>query len=61
MNKRINCISNNKGAWCKDKRVSRSLFGLGARCCLVFEDKSCPYQVRQKRPIIGLQSIGAKS
>jgi len=50
MGRNINCKKNDKGAWCKDKRVKRSLFGLGARCCSVFEGVECPYQEEFSRP-----------
>lgn len=40
----VNCSSNKNGAWCNDKRVKRSLFGLGARVCSVFNGKECPFQ-----------------
>jgi len=32
----VNCKHNEKGAWCKNKSVKRSLFGIGARCCVKF-------------------------
>ena len=46
----INCKKNNSGVWCKDKRIKRSLFGLGARMCLVAEGKECNYQDIHTRP-----------
>ena len=45
----VNCIKNDNFAWCKDKRVKRSLFGIGARCCLVYDNKRCPYQEEYPR------------
>ncbi len=33
---KINCVYNDKGAWCKNKNIKRSLWGMGARCCSVF-------------------------
>jgi hypothetical protein len=50
---RINCVKNNNGAWCKDKRVKRSLFGIGARCCLIYDGYKCPYQEMYIKPRIG--------
>ena len=38
MNLRVNCICNDRGAWCKNKNIKRSLFGLGARCCIDYPD-----------------------
>lgn len=32
----INCIHNDQGAWCKNKLVKKSLFGLGARVCVEY-------------------------
>ena len=46
----INCKQNDKGVWCKDKRVRRSLCGIGARMCIEFEGKECPYVDRYSRP-----------
>jgi hypothetical protein len=43
---KVNCINNDKGAYCKDKKVKRSLFGLGARCCSEYHNiNKCPYKV----------------
>jgi hypothetical protein len=50
MMQRVNCVSNEQGAWCRDARIKRSLFGIGARCCLVFEGKPCEYQQEHLRP-----------
>jgi len=38
---KINCKYNDRGAWCTNKNVKRSLFGIGARCCSEFNDKEC--------------------
>jgi hypothetical protein len=51
MIKKVNCVKNDKGAWCKDRRVERSLSGMGARCCKVFDDDTCDYQVCFPRPV----------
>jgi len=40
----IDCIKSDSGVWCKDKRIKRSLFGLGARMCRVAQGKECEYQ-----------------
>ena len=53
MNININCIDNDKGYWCKNPNVKKSLFGLGARCCTQVRAKSgetCPYQTKYERP-----------
>ena len=41
MNIKINCKHNDKGAWCTNKKVKRSLFGVGARCCSEHNNKKC--------------------
>lgn len=48
----INCRMNVEGAWCQDPRVKRSLFGLGARCCVEFPRKvtPCEFKVEFPRP-----------
>ena len=38
---KINCKYNDSGAWCTNKDVKRSLFGIGARCCSEHNDKKC--------------------
>ena len=43
---KVNCIHN--GAWCKNKNVSRSLFGLGARVCSQYYGKKCEYKEKYK-------------
>lgn len=48
--KNVNCKKNNKGAWCKDKRIKKSLSGIGARCCKIFEGKICEYQDLYPKP-----------
>lgn len=43
---KINCIWNDQGAWCKSKSTKRSLFGIGARCCIEFDsNKKCSWKV----------------
>jgi len=48
----INCRQNDQGAWCRDRRVKRSLFGIGARVCRIFEGQLCEYQDMYPRPHI---------
>lgn len=50
---KINCKSNDQGSWCKDKRIKKSLWGFGARCCVLFpglNGKTCEYQVKYIKP-----------
>ena len=55
----INCISNDRGAWCKNKNIRRSLCGIGARCCLEFpyisDNKKCLFKKEFKNPIKSIQ------
>lgn len=52
---RINCVYNDNGAWCKNKNVKRSLFGLGSRCCINYpyeNKKHCKFKkTYEKTPI----------
>lgn len=53
MFKNINYIyANNPGGYCKNKNVRRSLFGLGARCCIIYDDenKICRYRKKLPKP-----------
>ena len=50
MQRKINCKYNDQGAWCTNKNVKRSLFGIGARCCTEFNDKECELkEIRNKK------------
>ena len=45
---KINCTYNDQGAWCTDKRVKRSLWGFGARCCIEYcDNKTCDYKEKK--------------
>lgn len=47
---KINCKYNDQGAWCTNKNIKRSLFGIGARCCTEFNDKECGLkEIRTKK------------
>jgi hypothetical protein len=41
-----NCIYNNQQAWCKNKNIKRSLWGLGARVCRLVENEPCSFQIQ---------------
>lgn len=49
---KIPCKYNNKGAWCTNLMVDRSLYGLGARCCVLYPHNNgkCKYQDLGKKP-----------
>lgn len=37
VNININCIYNDQGAWCKNKAIKKSWWGIGARECIEFQ------------------------
>ena len=53
---KICCIFNDRGAWCTNKRVKRSLLGIGARCCSEYDENPfynmpvCPEKIEVPRP-----------
>lgn len=50
MQVKINCVDNKEGAYCKNKNIKRSLFGLGSRCCVEFhDDKECKFKVKNEK------------
>ncbi len=52
MQMQIDCQWNDQSAWCTNKKVKRSLFGLGARCCIMFDsDKVCSFYKATPSPI----------
>ena len=51
MNISINCTYNDRGAWCRNNNIPRSLFGIGARCCKEFSGcVQCELKETNKRP-----------
>lgn len=48
----VNCQHNDGGAWCKNKLVKRSLFGIGARCCVEYPPSRamCAFKLQWPRP-----------
>ena len=47
---KINCKQNDSGVWCKDKRIKRSCWGFGARCCIEYDNnKKCLYKESYKK------------
>jgi hypothetical protein len=50
MNININCIYNDKGAWCKNENVPKSFFGIGSRCCKEFNGcEKCEFKEEHTR------------
>lgn len=47
---KINCIYNDRGAWCNNKKIKRSLLGLGARCCTEFPYSSSGCKIKEEYP-----------
>ena len=51
--KNINCIYNDESAWCTNKNVKRSLFGIGVRCCRAYDGETCEHQEEScGRPLV---------
>ena len=52
----VNCKYNDKGAWCKNKNIKRSLFGIGTRVCKLYGEyflSSCEYKEEYSKPPFG--------
>ena len=50
---KINCVHNDSGAWCKNKKIKRSILGImGARCCPLYYNDApcCKHQEKFKKP-----------
>jgi len=49
---KIDCIYAIFGGYCRNKHIRRSLFGIGARCCVKYfnTDCNCQYQIKCSRP-----------
>jgi hypothetical protein len=53
MNIKNPCIHSDNDAWCKNKNIKRSLFGIGARCCVVYTQinkSNCKYYEAMPKP-----------
>jgi len=53
MNIKINCMFNDRGAWCTNTDIKRSLYGMGARLCSEYppmHDSTCALRVTYKKP-----------
>ena len=54
MNLRINCTKCVDICYCSDKRVKRSLWGIGPRMCVLYDygiiNKRCEFQVEHTKP-----------
>lgn len=50
----VNCIFNDNGAWCKNKKIKRSLLGFGPRLCIEepYCQNKCKHQCKFPRPTI---------
>ena len=54
MGTKINCIYSDHGIWCKNKKIKRSVWGLGARICKEFPALNgviCEHKIKYQRPI----------
>ena len=56
----INCIYSDQGAWCKNRNIRRSIWGIGARCCVEYPYtvKPCELKVKYIRPIVSFPKVG---
>ena len=54
MQRKINCQHNDRGAWCTNKKVRRSLWGIGARCCTEYYTfcNKCEHKKEYPRPVL---------
>jgi len=54
MQVKVNCEYNDQGAWCINTNIKRSLWGLGARCCVLYppdQKSSCEFKENKvKKP-----------
>jgi hypothetical protein len=49
----INCKYNNKGTWCTNKQIKKSLYGLGSRLCIEYpydHGETCNIKEPHKKP-----------
>lgn len=51
MQKKVNCKYNDRGAWCTNKNIKRSLFGIGARCCVEFSGNKGQCDLKEIRTL----------
>lgn len=54
---KINCIHNNKNAWCNNKDIKRSFFGVGAIVCVEHNDEKCNLRQSKTRTVTHPSSI----
>lgn len=42
---KVHCKHNDRGSWCTNKKIKRSLWGFGARLCVDYgPEQKCPYR-----------------
>ena len=59
------CLHSDNSAWCKNKNIKKSLFGLGARCCKIYpslDENKCEFFETKlpPKPPIGIKSAIVK-
>lgn len=47
---KVDCIHNDQGPWCLNRKVKRDLFGFGPRCCPVPYGNGCDLKEEHERP-----------
>lgn len=48
---KVSCIYNYGVTRCKNKNIKRNLWRFGARCCLLYDNLFCRYQVKSLRSV----------
>jgi len=51
MVRKINCKFFEYGGYCKNELVKRSLFGIGARCCILYFYSSRPIKCQYQKKV----------
>jgi len=54
----VNCIFNDDDAYCNNKNIKKSLWGIGARICKEFGDEECNWKIEYPRPQIAPRGQG---
>lgn len=47
---KINCKWNDRGMWCKNRKIKRNLFGFGPRCCIEYNNNNKKCQLKEPWP-----------
>jgi len=61
MHVKINCKHSDRDAWCTNKKIKRSLFGFGARCCIEHNSGTCELKEKYKKSALPPYKIESKT